>query len=106
MDDYNFRADLLDTFQSAPDAIKALMLILPLVFALGQLAVMLHHFRAARRLERHYAIERAAHEAEWERMMEATLADLRWQENGGTGRPPRPLRKDERFDPTLMLGRN
>ncbi|OXT02384.1 hypothetical protein B7H23_05660 [Notoacmeibacter marinus] len=106
MDDYNFRADLLDTFQSAPDAIKALMLILPLAFALGLLGLLLHHRRAARRMERQDAMERAACEAEWERMMEATLADLRWREDGVTGRSPRPLKKDERFDPTLMLGRN
>ncbi|OXT00532.1 hypothetical protein B7H23_10490 [Notoacmeibacter marinus] len=106
MDDYNFRADLLDTFQSAPDAIKALMLILPLAFALGLIVALLHHFRAARRMERYDAMERAAREAEWERMMEATLADLRWQEEGMTGRSPRPLKKDERFDETLMLGRN
>ncbi|WP_114389921.1 hypothetical protein [Notoacmeibacter marinus] len=106
MDDYNFRADLLDTFQSAPDAIKALMLILPLAFTLGLLAVVLHHVRAARRMERHDAMERDAREAEWERMMEATLADLRWREDSVTGRSPRPLKKDERFDKTLMLGRN
>ncbi|RLQ88313.1 hypothetical protein [Notoacmeibacter ruber] len=106
MNDYNFRADLLDTFQSAPDAIKSLMLILPLAFALGLIALVLHHRRAAWRMERHDAMERDAREAEWERMMETTLADLRWQEDGGTARPPHPLRKDERFDETLMLGRN
>ncbi|MCP1200232.1 hypothetical protein [Notoacmeibacter sp. MSK16QG-6] len=106
MSDYNFRADLLDTFQSAPDWIKALMLILPLAFVLGLIVVLLHHRRAARRHERLDAIERDDRHAEREQLLEAALADLRWRDGQIAGRAPRPLRQDERFNETLMLGRN
>lgn len=35
MNDYNFWSDLLDTFQSSPDWIKALWLLIPPGFLLG-----------------------------------------------------------------------
>ncbi len=39
MTDYNFWAHLLDTFQSSPDLIKAIWLIIPPAFVLGLLAM-------------------------------------------------------------------
>lgn len=35
MNDYNFISDLLDTFQSSSDFIKALMIVTPPAFVLG-----------------------------------------------------------------------
>jgi len=46
MGDYNFWADLLDTFQSSPDWIKALWLLIPPGFLLALIA-MLMRFRIA-----------------------------------------------------------
>ena len=46
MDDYNFWADLLDTFQSSPDWIKALWIVAVPGFLLGVLALVLR-FRLA-----------------------------------------------------------
>ena len=41
MQDYNFWADLLDTFQSSADWIKALWLIVPPAFLLGLIALVM-----------------------------------------------------------------
>lgn len=41
MTDYNFWADFLDTFQSSPDWIKALWLLVPPCFLLGFMALMM-----------------------------------------------------------------
>ncbi|MGO4448691.1 hypothetical protein AB4Y96_07130 [Phyllobacterium sp. TAF24] len=41
MNDYNFWAHLLDTFQASPDLIKAIWLLIPPVFVLGLLALTL-----------------------------------------------------------------
>lgn len=41
MTDYNFWADLLDTFQSSPDWIKALWLLVPPCFLLGLIVLMM-----------------------------------------------------------------
>ncbi|CAN7224805.1 hypothetical protein [Pararhizobium sp. LjRoot238] len=46
MGDYNFWADLLDTFQSSPGWIKALWLLIPRGFLLALIA-MLMRFRVA-----------------------------------------------------------
>lgn len=41
MNDYNFWADFLDTFQSSPDWIKALWLLVPPGFLLGCMALVM-----------------------------------------------------------------
>ncbi len=41
MEDYNFWADLFDTYQSLPDWIKALWLIVPPAFLLGLFALVM-----------------------------------------------------------------
>ncbi|MBN9044227.1 MAG: hypothetical protein J0H18_01010 [Rhizobiales bacterium] len=46
MGDYNFWADLLDTFQTSPDWIKALWVLMPPGFLLGLVALLLR-FQAA-----------------------------------------------------------
>ena len=46
MDHYNFWADLLDTYQSSSDMIKALWLLVPPTFLLALIA-MLMRFRIA-----------------------------------------------------------
>lgn len=51
MPDYNFRADLLDTFQSSSDWIKALWIVSVPAFLLGVLALVLRFRLAAKRLE-------------------------------------------------------
>jgi hypothetical protein len=43
MSDYNFLADLLDTFQSMDDWLKALTLLIPPGFALGVMGLFLRH---------------------------------------------------------------
>ena len=43
MDDYNFWADLLDTFQSSSDYIKTVMLLTPVLFVLGVLFLVLRY---------------------------------------------------------------
>lgn len=48
MNDYNFWADLLDTFQSSPDWIKALWLAMPPGFVLALIA-LLTRFKVAGR---------------------------------------------------------
>lgn len=40
MEDYNFWADLLDTYQSLPDIIKALWIIVPPTFTLVLVALL------------------------------------------------------------------
>ena len=40
MDSYNFLADLLDTYQSMPDVIKALWVVVPPAFVLGLVALL------------------------------------------------------------------
>ena len=50
MNDYNFWSDLLDTFQSSPDWIKALWLLIPPGFLLGLVALMLRFRIAAKQL--------------------------------------------------------
>lgn len=51
MNDYNFWSDLLDTFQSSPDWIKALWLLIPPGFLLGLVALMLRFRIAAKQME-------------------------------------------------------
>jgi hypothetical protein len=51
MDDYNFWSDLLDTWQSTADWIKALAILAPQASALAALALVLRHRRARRRAE-------------------------------------------------------
>jgi hypothetical protein len=51
MNDYNFWSDLLDTFQSSPDWIKALWLLIPPGFLLGLVALMLRFRIAARQMD-------------------------------------------------------
>ncbi len=81
MDPYHFRADLLDTFQSAPDAIKALALIVPplafVVFGLGLAALLLHHRRADRQIERDYEDLREARQIQRERWLHGGDPDFR-----------------------------
>ena len=43
MDDYNFWADHLDTFQSSSDYIKTVILLIPVLFVLGVLFLVLHY---------------------------------------------------------------
>lgn len=43
MDDYNFLADLLDTFQSSSDYIKTVIIITPPVFLLGIIHLLTRH---------------------------------------------------------------
>ena len=43
MDDYNFWADLFDTYQSTADWVKALWLIAPPAFLLGLIALILRY---------------------------------------------------------------
>lgn len=53
--DYNFWKDLLDTYQSLTDWVKALWLIIPPVFVLGLVALLCHHRRETKRLEQNQA---------------------------------------------------
>ncbi|MFJ7352920.1 hypothetical protein ACIQWS_02025 [Phyllobacterium sp. NPDC097923] len=50
MDNYNFWSDLLDTFQSSPDWIKAVWLLIPPGFLLGLVALTMRFRIAARQL--------------------------------------------------------
>lgn len=43
MDDYNFFADLLDTFQSSSDYIKTVIVLTPPVFVLGIAHLLTRH---------------------------------------------------------------
>jgi hypothetical protein len=43
MDDYNFLADLLDTFQSSSDYIKTVVILTPPVFLLGIIHLLTRH---------------------------------------------------------------
>ncbi|CAN0450229.1 unnamed protein product, partial [Ectocarpus fasciculatus] len=45
MDDYNFLADLLDTFQSSSDYIKTVIILTPTVFVLGIIHLLTRHRR-------------------------------------------------------------
>ncbi len=87
MDDYHFGADLLDTFQSAPDAIKGLMLALPVILLLGGFALFLHHLRGCRQIERDHEDLR---EARW-------IQRERWLQDGGD--PDFRRRLEEAFEP-------
>jgi hypothetical protein len=49
MGDYNFWSDLLDTWQSTADWIKALAILTPQATALAALALVLRHRLARRR---------------------------------------------------------
>ena len=49
MTDYRFLEDLLDTYQSLDGFVQAMWLMGPLLFALGVLVIILHHFRARTR---------------------------------------------------------
>lgn len=51
MGDYNFWADLLDTFQSSPDWIKALWLLIPPGFLLALIAMLMHYRIAGKRAD-------------------------------------------------------
>ena len=51
MDDYNFWADLFDTYQSTADWIKALWLIVPSAFLLGLIALILRYRIASRQAQ-------------------------------------------------------
>lgn len=51
MNDYNFWKDLLGTFQSSADWIKALIVLMPPGFLLGVIALILFHKRAGQGLE-------------------------------------------------------
>ncbi len=78
---YDFRADLLDTFQSAPDVIKALMLILPtggfITLCLGTLVLLLHHRRLARQMEQEFEDLREARRIQRERWLQVGDKDFR-----------------------------
>lgn len=54
MDNYNFWSNLLDTFQSSPDWIKALWLIVPPAFLLALVALTLRFRIESRRVERRF----------------------------------------------------
>ncbi len=86
MDDYHFGADLLDKFQSAPDAIKGLMLALPVILLLGGFALFLHHLRGCRQIERDHEDLR---EARW-------IQRERWLQDGGD--PDFRRRLEEAFE--------
>ncbi len=45
MDNYNFREDLLDTYQSMEPMMQLAWLVVPLVFLLALIMVFLHHLR-------------------------------------------------------------
>ncbi len=51
MNDYNFWADLLDTFQSMDDWLKALALLIPPGFVLVVLGLFLRHRATMRAIE-------------------------------------------------------
>jgi hypothetical protein len=51
MDGYNFWKDLLDTYQSLSDGMKALWLIVPAAFVLGLVALILRTRVAMRKVE-------------------------------------------------------
>ncbi|QND51826.1 hypothetical protein HB779_07865 [Phyllobacterium sp. 628] len=51
MNDYNFWSDLLDTFQSSPDWIKALWLLIPPSFLLGLVAMAMRFSMASKRMD-------------------------------------------------------
>ena len=51
MNDYNFWADLLDTFQSSSDFIKALWLLVPPTFLLALIAMLMRFRIASKRAE-------------------------------------------------------
>jgi len=54
MDNYNFWSDLLDTFQSSPDWIKALWLLIPPAFTLALVALTLRFRIESRKVERRF----------------------------------------------------
>jgi hypothetical protein len=51
MNDYNFLADVLDTFQSMDDWLKALALLIPPGFVLGLVGLFLRHRATIRAIE-------------------------------------------------------
>lgn len=51
MNDYNFWADLLDTFQSSPDWIKALWLLIPPCFLLALITILVRYRLASKQLK-------------------------------------------------------
>ena len=54
MDNYNFWSNVLDTFQSSPDWIKALWLIVPPAFLLVLVALTLRFRIESRKVERRF----------------------------------------------------
>lgn len=54
MDNYNFWSDLLDTFQSSPDWIKALWLLIPPAFMLALVALTLRFRIESRKVEKRF----------------------------------------------------
>jgi hypothetical protein len=52
MTEYNFLADLLDTFQSMDNAMKALALLIPPAFVLCLLGLLLRHRATLRAIEK------------------------------------------------------
>ncbi len=104
MDPYDFRADLLDTFESAPDAIKALVLIVPALVFVATLGFLLHHLRLCRQIERDYEDLREARwiqrerwlqggDPDFRRRLEEAFEAARAERHGGSsgGRPERRL---------------
>lgn len=51
MEDYNFWQDFFDTYQSLPDWMKALWLIVPPAFLLGLIALIMRYRIASRQVD-------------------------------------------------------
>ncbi len=77
MDDFSFAAYWLETFRASPDAIKALILTMPLILCLGMVALVLHHLRAVRRMDRDYQDLREARHIQRERWLQGCEGGFR-----------------------------
>ncbi len=52
MENYNFWQDLLDTYQSLPNLIKVLWILVPPLFILGLVALILFYKNTIKRIEK------------------------------------------------------
>ena len=97
MENYNFWADLLDTYQSSADWIKALWLIVPPAFVLGLVALLLHYRLASRPRPDHHNLISTIHQDDLDRYFvsrantslddEPALPLLKKREISGDGHP-------------------
>ncbi len=105
MDNYHFGAHLLDTFQTAPDAIKALIVLSGPILLLGLAALLLHHLRGCRQIERDHEDLREARHIQRERWLQGGDPDFRRRlEEAFQPRAPERMPDRAEEGPSVRLG--